>query len=59
MAFFLGIDVGSSSCKVAVFNLDGKLAAYSSHSNPTHEPQPGFREQDPEHWWQAVVQGIR
>jgi len=39
--------------------LDGKLAAYSSHSNPTHEPQPGFREQDPEHWWQAVVQGIR
>lgn len=55
----LGIDVGSSSTKVGAFDLAGKALAVSTHSYPTFQPQAGYKEQDPELWWRAVVQGIR
>lgn len=59
MSCVLGIDVGSSSAKVGLFALDGHVISITSRSYPTHEPRPGFKEQDPEVWWKAVVEGIR
>ncbi|MDR3677004.1 MAG: FGGY family carbohydrate kinase [Acidobacteriota bacterium] len=59
MSCVLGIDVGSSSAKVGLFALDGRVISITSRSYPTFEPRPGFKEQDPELWWKAVVEGIR
>ncbi|HBH25141.1 MAG TPA: carbohydrate kinase [Cytophagales bacterium] len=57
---FLGIDIGSSSIKVAL--LDGQLgrtiasAQYpESEELPINAPKQGFAEQDPESWWQGTV----
>src|SRR5690348_2843232 len=58
-ACVLGIDVGSSSAKVGLFDLAGTTLATSTHSYPTLQPRPRYKEQDPERWWQAVVEGIR
>lgn len=59
MRHVLGLDLGSSSAKVGLFTLDGHCARITNVSYPTSEPQPGFREQDPRLWWDAVVSGIR
>ncbi len=60
--YSLGIDIGSSSIKVALLDIEsGRLAA--SSTNPSREmpisaPQKGFAEQDPEMWWKYVCEGI-
>ncbi len=59
MQTLLGIDIGTSGCKTVLFDVSG--AALSSHTAeyPLSQPQNGWAEQDPEHWWQATVEGIR
>lgn len=58
---FLGIDVGSSSVKLSV--LDGQTGkCLGALSHPETElaivsPAPGFAEQDPQVWWDAIEQG--
>jgi len=59
MGLLIGIDVGSSATKVGLFAENGKALAVSSSSYPTEEPSPGYKEQDPELWWRAAVDGIR
>ncbi len=55
----LGIDIGTSACKVAVFDADGKVLAQSNQAYPVHYPQQGWAEQDPADWWNASCAGIR
>lgn len=59
MEYVLGLDVGSSSTKAGVCTLQGDLVALTSRNYPTEEPQPGFKEQNPELWWEAAVSAIR
>ena len=60
MLILLGIDVGSSGCKVTAINKLGQiLAASPTHSYLTHYPKPGWAEQDPELWYGAVCQAIQ
>ncbi len=54
----LGIDIGTSACKVAVFENNGHIITQSTHSYPVYYPKPGWAEQDPEDWWCAVCAGI-
>ena len=44
----LGIDVGTSACKVAAFDLEGRVLAQAAESYPVLYPQPGWAEQDPQ-----------
>ncbi len=59
----LGIDVGSSSVKVSLLDIEtGECVA--SSTNPQSEmridaPRTGWAEQDPEMWWHYVCEGIR
>ncbi len=54
----IGIDVGSSSVKLAAYQPDGQLLGVVSRSiNPRH-PQPGWWETDPEDVWRATAQGF-
>lgn len=59
----LGIDIGSSSVKVSLLDVASGTCIASS-TNPAQEMpidavQSGWAEQDPEMWWQYVVEGIR
>ena len=55
----MGIDIGTSACKVAVFDLKGNVLAQSNKPYKVYYPNPGWAEQDPDEWWDAICQGIR
>ena len=54
----LGIDLGTSSVKVILTSLSGRMLAASSREYPISHPAPGFAEQDADAWWQATVAAI-
>ncbi len=60
--YLLGIDIGSSSVKVALLDsATGKPAgsAFSPSSEmPMLSPAPGFAEQDPEMWWNELIHAL-
>lgn len=55
----LGIDVGTSACKVDAYDLDGELLASSSAPYSTYYPLPGHAEQDPNEWMSALQTATR
>ncbi len=55
----LGIDIGTSACKVAVMDLDGRVIAQATSTYPLYYPAPGYVEQNPEEWWEGVCTAIR
>ena len=59
----LGIDIGSSSVKVALLDIESgecvASAACPSQEMPIDAPQAGWAEQDPEMWWRYAVEGMR
>jgi xylulokinase len=55
----LAIDIGTSSCKIAIFEPDGEIVAECSKAYNTYYPAPGWVEHDPNEWWQAICAGIR
>lgn len=57
--YLLGIDIGTSACKLAVFCRDGSVAAQAVEAYPVYYPAEGWAEQDPQDWYQAVCKGIR
>lgn len=52
--YLLGIDYGTESCRVAVFDLCGRPMAFAATPYPTYYPRPGWAEQDPNDWWKAL-----
>ena len=54
----LAIDVGTQSARAIVFDAQGRLLAKAQKVfEPTYlSPQPGWAEQDPEIFWQAVTE---
>jgi sugar (pentulose or hexulose) kinase len=57
--FLLGIDAGSSVCKAAIFDLEGRQKAIASCRTPLSRPTRGAVELDPELAWNATVSVIR
>lgn len=55
----LGIDIGTSSCKVVAVDPDGAVLATACRSYPLFSEHPGWCEQDPEDWWQAADACVR
>jgi xylulokinase len=52
---FLGIDLGTSSCKVVLVTSRGKVIGGASASYPLMLSEGGGAEQDPEAWWKAIA----
>ena len=52
--YLMGIDIGTSACKVAVFNREGQVIASASGDYPVYYPADGWVEQNPYEWWEAV-----
>lgn len=57
--YLLGIDIGTSACKIALFSKDGKVEAAASGTYPVYYPKPGWAEQNPDEWWEAVCDTIQ
>lgn len=55
----LGIDVGTTACKVVAFDLDGAILAQASRDYPLATPAPGRIELDANVVWDAVASSIR
>ncbi len=55
----LGIDIGTSACKIAVFDEDGNVLAQSNQPYQVYYPQSGWAEQNAQEWWEAICLGIR
>jgi len=55
----LGIDVGTTAAKAALFSADGRLQGVGSAEYPLIHIRPGWVEQNPEDWWRAVCTAIR
>ena len=58
-AYLLGVDIGTSACKAALFDENGDIAAQASREYPVRYPSCGMAEQDPDEWWSAACACIR
>jgi xylulokinase len=54
----LGIDIGTTGVRAAVFREDGLRIADASVGCPHGAPRPGWAEADPEAWWRAIARAI-
>ncbi|HEX8917871.1 MAG TPA: xylulokinase [Chloroflexota bacterium] len=59
MAHLLGLDIGTTGCKAALFDETGKSLGAATAEYPLIHPRPGWAEQDPETWWISTVEAIR
>ncbi len=56
---FIGIDLGTGSCKAVLTDRVGNIIAKSSERYSLYLTKGGGAEQDPEEWWKAVVKATR
>ncbi|MFW6133420.1 MAG: xylulokinase [Planctomycetota bacterium] len=59
MAYYLGIDVGTSGTKALIMDAKAKVLATATGEHAISTPRPGWSEQDPDNWWRATVQASR
>lgn len=52
----IGLDLGTSLCKAFAFELDGTVAGSSQKAIKTYRPFPGWAEQDPVEWQEAIIE---
>ena len=52
--YLIGIDIGTSGTKSALFDTEGHVIASATAEYPLYQPQNGWAEQDPQDWWNAV-----
>lgn len=57
--YYLGLDIGTSSLKTTLMDSDQTIVYEAAYPYTIEENEPGFREIDPEIWFQAVLQGIQ
>jgi xylulokinase len=55
MNYLLGIDLGTTSLKVSLFEETGALAASQTCEYPILVPIVGYAEQDPRAWWDGFL----
>ena len=59
MNYYIGIDLGTSSCKGILADRSGKVINESSVSYPVLTPHEGWTEQDPREWLDAAKKIIK
>lgn len=57
--YFIGVDLGTSAVKLLLMEESGKICGSVSREYPLYFPQPGWSEQKPEDWWNAVGDGMK
>jgi len=57
--YLLGLDIGSTVLKAAIFDLDGNELGVYGELAETYSPEPGYYERDIEELWSANVGAIK
>jgi xylulokinase len=55
---FVGIDLGTSACKVIGVNGDGDVIAKALGDYPIVTSRPGWAEQNPDDWWRGTSEAV-
>ena len=55
---YIGIDLGTSACKLLLVDERGEIRNTVSKEYPLSFPKPGWSEQNPGDWWEACLQGV-
>lgn len=58
-AYLLGIDIGTSSCKIVLFDREGGVVATETGEYKVYYPNEGWAEQNPDEWWEAVCESTK
>jgi len=58
MAFYLGIDIGTSGTRALIIDQKGKLRGAATAGHTCQSPKPLWSEQSPAEWWAAVRQAV-
>lgn len=56
--YYIGIDLGTSAVKLLLVDERGEICNTVTREYPLEFPQPGWSQQNPEDWHQAVWQGM-
>ncbi len=59
MAYYLGIDVGTSGTKALIMDAKAKVLATATGEHRISAPRPGWSEQDPANWWDATCIAVQ
>lgn len=59
MAYYLGIDIGTSGTKALIMNARAKVLATATAEYGVSTPKPNWSEQDPDQWWGATIKATR
>nr|WP_306792872.1 FGGY family carbohydrate kinase [Collinsella urealyticum] len=54
----IGVDLGTSSVKVCALGANRRVCAEVSRAYEVDAPRPGWREIDPERWWEATCNAL-
>lgn len=57
--YVLGIDLGTTTCRCALFDLEGHEIVCAYREIRVHYPRPLWAEVDPDEWWRSTVVVIR
>lgn len=57
--YYIGVDLGTSAVKLLLMEGTGEIKKIVSKEYPLYFPQPGWSEQKPEDWWNAVKEGLK
>ncbi len=55
---WIGIDIGTSGVKTVLMDRDQTITATAHAALDVQRPYPGWSEQNPEDWWNAVLQTL-
>ncbi|KXS40140.1 MAG: xylulokinase [Candidatus Frackibacter sp. T328-2] len=57
--YLLSLDLGTSGCKITLFNLRGVVIKSTVQEYQTFYPQKNWVEQNPNEWWEAIAKGLK
>jgi D-xylulose kinase len=56
---FVGLDLGTSTCKALAIDGEGRVLARATADYPLSTPRPGWAEQAPADWWEGADRAMR
>lgn len=59
MTYYIGADLGTSALKLLLVDENGDIENIVSREYPVFYPAPGWSEQNPADWWEALKDGIK
>jgi xylulokinase len=59
MPYFMGIDISTTSAKAIIIDETGAVKAIGSTAQAISQPYPLWSEQNPQDWWEGMVNSIR